>query len=177
MKFVPRVVGLMLAIGLAALLTGGAAQAASVGPFSGVFNPMRNVGNGLCLQPDVPVDGARVVQQDCDANNLAQGWQFKQLATTNRYEFINQLSGLCLSVFIAPANGSPVGLQKCREASGQQFNSSATLPNVVTLESRFGSSNTGLCLDVPGGLSTRGLQMQIFGCNGTLAQRWVVGFA
>jgi hypothetical protein len=160
MKFVPRVVGLMLTIGLAVLLTGGAAQAASVGPLSGVFNPMKNVGNGLCLQPDVPVDGGRVVQQDCDANNLAQGWQFKQLAT-NRYEF----------------SGSPVGLQRCREASGQQFNSSATLPNVVTLESRFGSSNTGLCLDVPGGLSTRGLQMQIFGCNGTLAQRWVVGFA
>jgi hypothetical protein len=160
----------------AASLTGGTAQATPAGPLSGVFNHMKNAGNNLCLQPDVPVDGGRVVQEDCDANNLAQGWQFLRL-TTKRYEFVNQLSGLCLSVFVAPADGSPMGLQRCREASGQQFNSSDTLPHDVTLESRFGFKDTGLCLDVPGGLSTRGLQMQIFGCNGTPAQQWVVGFA
>jgi len=176
MKFMSKIGGVLLATGLAAVLTGGAAGAAPASPSAGVFNPIRNVGNGLCLQPDVPVDGGRVVQQDCNTGNLAQGWQSKQLAN-NRYEFINQLSGLCLSVFIAPANGSPMGLQRCREASGQQFNSSGTLPDVVILESRFGSPNSGFCLDVPGSSSARGLQMQIFQCNFTLAQRWVVGFA
>lgn len=175
-KFMSRIVGVLLAAGLAAVSMAGVAQAAPISPLAGVFNPIRNVGNGLCLQPDVPVDGGRVVQETCVAGSIAQGWQFQQVAT-NRYTFVNQLSGLCLSVFIGPANGSPMGLQRCRNASGQQFNSRASLPNVVTLESRFGFRDTGFCLDVPESSTTPGVQMQIFECNGTLAQRWVVGFA
>jgi hypothetical protein len=178
MKFMSKIAGVLLATGLAAVLTGGGAQAAPNRPFVGVFNHMRNIGNNLCLQPDVPVDGGGIVQQVCDANNIAQGWQFLQVAPNiNRYVFLNQLSGLCLSVFIGPANGSPMGLQRCRNASGQQFNADGKLPNTVILESRFGFRDSGFCLDVPESSSTLGLQMQIFECNGTLAQRWVVGFA
>lgn len=174
MRFMSKIVGLLLATGLAAVFTGGAAQAAPISPLSGVFTHIRNVGNNLCLQPEVPVEGAKVVQQICDDNNIAQGWQPQQIFF-GPYVFVNQQSGLCLSVFVRPANGSPMGLQNCRNASGQQFNASAKPPNVMTLETRFGGS-TGFCLDVPGGSAALGLQTQIFGCNGSLAQRWVVGF-
>jgi hypothetical protein len=37
------------------------------------------------------------------------------------------------------------------------------------------SGTTSHCLDVPGGqVSTPGLPMQIWGCNGTIAQNWLL---
>ena len=160
---------------------GGVAQAAPapaghVTPFAGVFNPIRNVGNNKCLQPVVPVEQSGVVQEPCDGSTL-QGWQFVSLGS-NHYRFVNQASGACLSTFSPPPNnGDPIGLQMCRNVSNLEFNAGTSLPNVVVLESREGFVNTGFCLDVPGASSQDGLQMQIFQCNGTLAQRWVVGFA
>jgi hypothetical protein len=47
----------------------------------------------------------------------------------------------------------------------------------MRLESRVGFRDTGFCVDVPGNEATDGLAMQIFKCNGTDAQRWLVGFA
>ncbi len=164
------------------VLGGGVAQAAPdptmhVMPFAGVFNPIRNVGNNKCLQPTVPpVVSAGVVQAPCDGS-LAQGWEFTQVGT-NHYWFTNQLSGLCLFAFGDPAgNGNPMGLNTCRNVSNEEFNAGTSLPNVVSLESRTGFRDTGFCLDVPGAQATDGLQMQLWRCNGTLAQRWVVGFA
>ncbi|MGH3624283.1 MAG: RICIN domain-containing protein [Sciscionella sp.] len=176
----------MLAVGASAaavsLIGGGAAHAAQVTttpvtPFAGVFNSIRNVGNNgsKCLQPEFPVVNAKVVQEPCDASNPAQGWQSLQVGT-NHYRFINQGSGLCLNAFTAAANGSPMGLSACRNVSNEEFNTHTSLPDVVSLESRIGFRNTGFCIDVPGGRADNGLQMQLFRCNGSLAQRWVVGF-
>lgn len=181
-----RVVSMLSAVVMSAAVSilgygGGAAQAAPAPveqstPRAGVFNPIRNVGNNKCLQPVAPVVSSAVVQQTCDGS-VAQGWQFVQVGT-NHFRFLNQLSGLCLFAFSAPAgNGDPMGLNTCRDVSNEEFNAGTSLPNVVSLESRSGFRDTGFCLDVPGGAATDGLQMQLFRCNGTLAQRWVVGFA
>ena len=176
-----RVVSMLAAVVMSAAVSilaygGGAAQAAPNTAFAGVFNPIRNVGNNKCLQPVAPVVSSAVVQQTCDGS-VAQGWQFVSLGS-NRFRFINQLSGLCLFAFSPPAtNGDPMGLNTCRDVSNEEFNAGTSLPNVVILESRVGFKNTGFCLDVPGGTATDGVQMQLFRCNGTLAQRWVVGFA
>ena len=179
-----RIFGLMapaVALAAAAVAGSGAAQAATtpaahVKPFAGVFNPIKNVGNGLCLQPVSPVVNSAVVQEPCDPNSTMQGWKFEQVSGTT-YGFLNQASGACLFAFTGAQNGAPMGLNACRTVSNEQYDTHVTLPNVTVLESRIGFHDTGFCVDVPGASSAPGLQMQLFGCNGTLAQRWVVGFA
>jgi Ricin-type beta-trefoil lectin domain-like len=160
--------------------SGTAAQAASIPaahvmPLAGVFNPIENVGNDLCLQPVTPAVSSPVVQEPCNGS-ISQGWEFVQVSGTT-YGFLNQASGDCLFAFIGAENGAPMGLNTCRTVSNEQFDAHASLPNVTELESKIGFSDTGFCLDVPGASTAAGLQVQLFTCNGTLAQRWVVGFA
>lgn len=97
-------------------------------------------------------------------------------AALGGYDFINQASGACLNAFIKAENGAPFGLSSCRSVSNERFDT-ATLPNVTSVESRIGGSDNGFCMDVPGGSSQLGLQVQLWTCNGSLAQRWVIGFA
>lgn len=179
-----RIFGLMgpaVALAAAAVAgTGAVAQASSspavhLKPLAGVFNPIKNVGNGMCLQPVTPVANTAVVQEPCDGSSM-QGWQQVQVSGTT-YGFLNQASGDCLFAFTGAQNGAPMGLNSCRTVSNEQFDAHATLPNVTELESRIGFSDTGFCVDVPGASTTAGLQLQLFSCNGTLAQRWVIGFA
>jgi hypothetical protein len=147
-------------------------------PFAGVFHPISNVGNGMCLQPASTADTAAIVQEPCIPGSIAQGWQDRQIGT-NHYNFINQQTGECIDAFDGAFNGARVLQTMCRGNVGntnQQYNTAATLPNVVIIMSRVGGSDTGFCIDVPGAQAIAGLAMQLFSCNGTLAQRWVVGF-
>lgn len=178
-----RKLGLVASIATAAAVVAGGATAAQaspasaghVKPFAGVFNPIRNVGDNLCLQPVNPVPNSPVVQEPCDGSP-SQGWQYIHDDSHGGWMFVNQASGACLNAFIKPENGAPIGLAECSAFTNDHWNPSNTLPNVVSLQSRIGGTN-GFCLDVPGAASTPGLQMQLWNCNGTLAQRWVVGFA
>jgi Ricin-type beta-trefoil lectin domain-like len=184
-----KIIGGLLMGALAAALNvagGGAAHAAQaaqvtgtpVTPFAGVFNPIKNVGNGMCLQPASTADTAAIVQEPCIPGSLAQGWQDRQIGT-NHYNFINQLTGECIDAFDGAFNGARVLQTMCSGNTGnsnQQYNTAATLPNVVILMSRVGFRDTGFCIDVPGAQAIPGLAMELFGCNGTLAQRWTVGF-
>jgi hypothetical protein len=180
-----RIFGLaapVAALAAAAVVGGGAAAQASpapaahVKPFVGVFNPIKNVGNGMCLQPVDPVINSPVVQEPCVAGSIMQGWEIQQIGGST-YGFLNQASGACLFAFIRAEDGAPMGLDTCRKVSNEQFDAHTTLPDVAELESRIGFSDTGFCVDDPGASSTAGLQMQLFTCNGTLAQRWVIGFS
>lgn len=165
----------------AALVAGGGAvaQASSapaghITPFAGVFHPMRNVGDNLCLQPVNPVPNSPVVQEPCDGSAM-QGWQYVH-DPLGGYDFINQASGACLNAFIKAENGAPVGLDTCRSVSNERWDPAAPLPNVTSLQSMIGGRDNGYCLDVPGASNALGLQVQLWTCNGTLAQRWVIGF-
>ena len=169
---------LMAGACLAATTTGADAQpssATSVKPLAGLFHPVKNVGDNLCLQPEAASTAlfAKIVQKPCDGS-IAQGWQYLQLAT-NHYRLENQLSGYCIWAWDGAFNGGRVLQDECH-SSNSEINTAATLPDVVKLESRVGFRDTGFCIDVPGGAGTDGLAMQIYQCNGTLAQRWVVGF-
>ncbi|GAA2047134.1 hypothetical protein GCM10009839_60050 [Catenulispora yoronensis] len=165
--------GAMVAGG-GAVAQASSASAGHITPFAGVFNPIRNVGNGLCLQPLSPVPNSAVVQEPCDGG-VMQGWQYIHDDSHGGYVFVNQASGACLNAFIKAENGAPIGLDTCRVVSNERFDTN-TLPNVTAVESRIGWKDNGFCLDVPGASSQPGLQMQLWGCNGTLAQRWVIGF-
>ncbi|MEU4213343.1 RICIN domain-containing protein [Streptomyces sp. NPDC026206] len=153
------------------------AQASAVTPSAGVFNPIKNIGNSKCLQPAGGSTGeVAIVQATCVTGSLAQQWQFLRLSGGN-YHLINQLSGLCMYMNGPVAARSPIAQVECTTVSNEEWKSSSPPPDVVTLMSRAGHRDTNLCIDVPGGQSDEGLAVQIFGCNGTLAQRWTIGFS
>ena len=147
---------------------------------SGVFQPIRNVGNNLCLEPTTPAGpNSPVVQEPCaqpgSNEAILQGWETQSLGGTT-FKFVNQASGDCLFAFIGAEDGAPMGLDTCHPSSNEEFDAHTSLPNVTVLESKIHFSDTGFCLDVPGASTTPGLQLDLFSCNGSLAQRWVVGF-
>ena len=135
-------------------------------------------GNGFCLQPvngtqDV---GAAVVQERC-TGRLAQRWVFHRLSVSRPlYRIENELSHQCLDALGGATDGTQVVQWPCASISNQTWDTGVTVTGgartVVTVKSRV-SGTTSHCLDVPGGqFSTFGLPMQIWGCNGTLAQEW-----
>lgn len=151
------------------------ASAGHIKPFAGVFNPIKNVGDNLCLEPTFPGVNAPVVQEPCDGSAM-QGWQYIH-DSLGGFDFINQASGACLNAFIKAENGAPIGLSGCRSVSNERWDPAGGLPNVTSLQSMIGGRDNGFCLDVPDAAPDPGLQMQLWGCNGTLAQRWVIGFS
>jgi hypothetical protein len=131
---------LLAGLGLAATATAANAWPPSAGSVTrvGVFNPIKNVGNGKCLQPaggSTAIFEA-IVQMPCDGG-IAQGWQILTLGS-NRYTFVNQASGLCMWAWDGAFNGGRILQSLCNGSSNSQFKTNAALPNVVVLESRVG---------------------------------------
>jgi hypothetical protein len=138
---------------------------------------LHNGSYNMCLQPvNATQDaGAAVVQAPCNSRT-EQRWVFHQLSGT-RYQIENEHSLRCLDALGRATNGTPVVQWPCASISNQTWDTGVTLtgrPTVVTVKSRV-SGTTSHCLDVPGGqVSTPGLPMQIWGCNGTIAQNWLL---
>lgn len=158
----------------------GAARASVPPPLSGVFHAIQNAGSGYCLEPErqSTVEFAAIVQQPCvttGQESLAQGWQPIRVGT-NHYRFLNQLSGYCFDAFDGAFNGARLLQGTCVPISNEEFNTGTSLPAVTKIESRVHFRDTGFCVDVPGNQRIPGLAMQIFRCNGTPAQSWVIGF-
>jgi hypothetical protein len=85
-------------------------------------------------------------------------------------------SNLCLDAFGSATNGTPVIQWPCNSISNERWQPNHVGPDgpddfAERILSRV-SGTTGYCLDVPGYRETVGLQVQIWGCNGTDAQIW-----
>jgi ricin-type beta-trefoil lectin protein len=151
----------------------GAAENA-IAPLSGVFRPFRNVGSSLCLQPsNGSTADVAIVQAPCDGSD-AQSWLPLRLSG-NDYNFQNQHSLSCMYLNGPASNGTQIVQAPCIQVSNQLWRTSLLLPEVVTVTTRVGNRVTNFCIDVPGGSATPGVPIQLFTCNGTLAQRWVIG--
>jgi hypothetical protein len=168
-----RLISLLLVGATAAALSLAVEPPASA---NGAVVPLRNYGNGKCLQPvnSSPDQGAAIVQQPCNGS-IAQGWAFIPLGGTT-YHFMNQLSGFCLDARGGAVNGTPVDQWTCNSITNENWDTGLTLPDAVPLTSRVSGTHSH-CLDVSGGQALNGLAMQIYRCNGTYAQGWVVGQA
>ena len=141
-------------------------------------HPIRNAGNGFCLQPE---GGslelfAPIVQVPC-TGSAVQRWFPQGFGGTNRWQFANEASHLCFDAFDGAFNGARLLQNQCAAISNDQWKSSRGLPDLVTLMSRVGFRDTGFCIDVPGNQAIPGLAMQLWQCNTTDAQKWLVGFA
>ena len=116
-----------------------------------------------------------IVQQPCDGSD-AQSWVPQQHGSGNDYYFLNQHSGACMYLDVnSPFNGAPIIQAPCNGVTNELWRT-APLPQVTVVTTRVGGRVTTFCIDVPGGSSANGLPVQLFSCNGSLAQRWVIGF-
>lgn len=147
-----------------------------------VYWHLENVGNHKCLQPvNGSLDpGAAIVQEPCDDVSSAQRWTFISLGGT-RYHFKNKSSGLCLDARGGATNGTPIEQWTCNSISNEIWDTGdAPLPPPYPLTSvpfpvtSQVSGTSSHCLDVPSSQNLDGLAMQLWGCNGTLAQGWTV---
>ncbi|WP_026421881.1 RICIN domain-containing protein [Actinokineospora inagensis] len=187
MEFRRKITGVLL--GAAALTTAIAgsgvavAQAApsptsQVTPFATVFNPIVNFGDRTkCMSAPTPAVNTAVIEARCDGSD-AQSWEVKSFGT-NIWQFLNKNgTGFCLFAFSPPPrNGAPMGLNNCRTVSNEEFNTHTSSTGFVSLESRTGFTNTGFCVDVPGGATAPyGEQLELFQCNGSQSQSWHVVF-
>lgn len=162
-KTLPRAVFGLLSLALLAA-TPAAAQC--------VFCQISNFGSNLCLQPvnGSTAQGAPIVQQPCNGS-VAQQWTAVHLSGTV-FHYVNNLSGLCLDARGGAANHTPVQQWTCNKISNENWDPGEYVSDdVPPLYSRV-SGTRSYCLDVPGGQQIAGLAMQIYRCNGTIAQIW-----
>jgi hypothetical protein len=168
---------LMLAgVGIAATATAANAKPAPI-VLASAFHPIKNTGTGMCLQPEFgsPVEFANIVQMPCNRDNASQGW-LEQRVGSHHYMFLNQSSGYCFDAFDGAFNGARLLQGTCVRISNEEYNTNVDLPNIAIIESRVRFRDTGFCVDVPGGQPVVGAAMRIWVCNGSPAQRWIIGF-
>lgn len=125
-----------------------------------------------CLQPinKSMLQGAAIVQEKCAAV-AEQEWLLTNVGNGSAH-LMNALSGLCLDARGSATNRTPVQQWTCNEISNENWEVVGPA-YTVNLKSRVsGASN--YCLDVPGGQTTAGLAMQIYICNGTASQLWLI---
>ncbi len=178
MRLPRKIAGLLTAAGMAVGITAAAAPAHADPTYwtiGATFNWNTPGSTAMCLEGDPAPDFAyRVTTQPCNVgNNLAQQWEFQDqgggiVKLANR-----AISGWCIEANRI-ADGSAVPLWPCSSTeSNLRWVFNATGLGFGTLESRI-SGSTGHCLDVPMGQTLPGLWMQVYGCNGTQAQKFFV---
>ena len=124
-----------------------------------------------CLQPiNDTGQGAAIVQEPCNGG-AAQQWTVVSVGS-NVFHYVNVLSGLCLDARGGAVNGTPVQQWSCNSISNEKWQPGEDISDEIPpLISRV-SGTSSYCLDIPGGSGSAGLAMQIYRCNGTLAQQW-----
>ena len=182
MRLPRRLAGLILAAGTLAGVTAAAvpAQAQTATPYvdfrSGYFTGWGGwVTGGLCLTAVPGPDFMwQVATMGCNPANVAdpaQQW-LPVFTGGGMVKFVNQAVGWCLYTD-THSNGSPIALWDCSvNISNTRWAWGGTL-GLQTLESRI-SGTTGHCLDIPGGQFLAGRWTQLWGCNGTAAQKFII---
>ncbi len=171
MRHRQRLAALVMAAGAATTLTV-AAQPAHATDYFDLFN-------GLCLQPtpgSTAADlGAPVVQEHCDFHDTTQHWELL-FDGGGHVRFRNQGTGLCLDARGGATDGTPVQQWTCNSISNERWtdiigDSQADQPDQI--RSNVSGTNTH-CLDVPNQSKDPGVQVQLWRCNGTIAQDWFI---
>jgi ricin-type beta-trefoil lectin protein len=148
----------------------------------GQFHLIRVANTQLCVQPlgGTTAGGVPLELQPCNAGLPAQNWLIS--SNSGSLAIINNASGRCIYLNTDnPVSGSPVVHADCN-VFGQTFFASnalwrfvATTTGETDIESRVHFRNSGFCLNVPGGNPFPGARLQAWNCNGTAAQRFIVG--
>jgi hypothetical protein len=156
-------------------------SAAALGPVA-----IANFYSGMCLQPadSTTGSGADIILMKCTAS-AAQEW-----IVTDNYgsggHFVNALYGtvfnttdltaeLCLDAMGGAANETPVRQWTCNGITNENWTpyNEPKGQNGAPLVSNVSGTNS-YCLDIPGDQAAAGTKMWIYGCNGSIAQKWTV---
>jgi hypothetical protein len=131
-----------------------------------ISNPMQSV----CLQPEngSTSRGVLILQAPCNGSAV-QHW------TRDGLHYVNLGSGLCLNAG-GPREAGHIQTNQwpCNGISNENWEPASSVPGAVTaLISRIsGTSNN--CLELPGGFPASGNGAWLSGCNGSLAQQWLI---
>jgi glucosylceramidase len=135
---------------------------------SSSYYVISNQASGGCIDDDGNVASGTVLQQwQCTSGNTNQEWWF--WPQTNGYFVIgnyNSSSAVWTVTNGGTTNSTPVEQLNWSQTNNQQW-------EPVQLSSgyyEFVDMNSGLCLNVPNGATTNGLQLQISSCNGTTSE-------
>jgi hypothetical protein len=157
-----------LAMAAAAVLALATPASADRGPF--VMKPF-GFELRMCLQPinESLFQGDAIVQMPCNGSR-AQLW-YEVPVGGDRLHYVNAHSQLCLNARGGATNGTPVQQWTCNSITNENWSiqPSDDHHDIPTLVSRVSGTNSH-CLDRPSQGSEIGLPMQIYRCNGTLAQ-------
>jgi hypothetical protein len=143
-------------------------------PPTGLLAPIniRTSLNEDCLQPinKSTATGAAIVQEVCAPIGEVI-WILTNVGNGN-FHLMNAVTGLCLDARGGATNRTPVQQWTCDNITNENWE--VTGPAfTVNLKSKVSGANN-FCLDVPGGQTTAGLAMQIYVCNGTASQVWLI---
>jgi hypothetical protein len=175
----------MMGCGIVAALAGSAfaGDAPDAAPNTiGQFHTIRVVNTTFCVQPQGGSSGTATAElATCVPSSPAQNWVF--VSVSGGTEIVNNLSGKCLynAGSNPPVNGTgPILVDDCNvfgtntPASNALWSPSA-LTGLASLKTLIGHRNNNFCLDVPGDSPFAGATLQIFTCNNTPAQLFIVG--
>jgi len=127
-----------------------------------------NVASGSCVDDDGSASTGTVLQQwQCGAGNTNQEWWFWQ--QSNGYYAIgdyNSSSSVWTVTSAGVANNTPVEQLTWSGMSNQQWEPF----KLSTGYYEFVDLNSGLCLNVPSGSTSNGLQLQLYTCNGSTSE-------
>ncbi len=144
-------------------------------PPAGLLAPItiRTSLNRDCLQPinKSTLQGSAIVQVECGAGAPGQVWIISGAGNGSSH-LMNALTGLCLDARGSATNRTPVQQWTCNNITNENWEVVGPA-YIVNLKSRV-SGTSNYCLDVPGGQTTAGLAMQIYSCNGTASQLWLI---
>ncbi len=131
---------------------------------------LQNVGSGLYLTES----GSNVCQADNSGETEAAQWKL-EVQMGGGYVLINKASGKAMDVSGGnTGNGTNIGTYAVNGTKAQAWN----FNSVSIVETGFYEfaplTNTGLRLDVAGGSSNNGANVQVYSSNESYAQRWWV---
>jgi glucosylceramidase len=132
-----------------------------------------NEASGSCLDDTSgsTSNGTVLQQYTCYANNLNQEWQFT--ATSGGYYEVTTYNASTLAwnvVNSGTSSGTDMQLYTYGGGLNEQFEPAL----LSTGYYEFIDRNSGLCLNVPGGANTNGLQLQINTCNGSSSESFTL---
>ena len=167
--------GVVLAIALSVLPTASARAAVEYPqpPLSYYHSLLKNIGSGLCIQPEYEgaINGLGIVQQPCNEADLYQRWRFQTVrldyGKPGIYLIVNSGSEQCLDDRDgATADWSPVQQWSCNFTS-TTMQWTLVDPGRPLIGLQFRNVRTGKCLDVRGGSLQPGAVLQIYRCTST----------